>query len=287
MSPTPGWPKIPSARWRRSSTPCRRRALDAGDADFDASNLEIVSVDVGNPASNVIPGEARLVFNVRFNDLWTPQDLSAEIARRVAAAAGNTRYELTFDPTNALAFLTQRGPFTDLVAAAVKDATGVNPRLSTSGGTSDARFISRVCPVVELGLVGATMHAVDERVPLDDLDGPTWNDEARQRYRPSAPRSMPGAGENASHDNFAPRRQDAVGEPDPVRPAGDEHGVSWKTPALRRFGHRWSPKDSGVHVARPASRRAPPVAIVEPSGEAARSGEQIDVAGNQPGSTSR
>jgi succinyl-diaminopimelate desuccinylase len=148
-------------------------ALDSGDADFDASNLEIVSVDVGNPATNVIPGEVRLVFNVRFNDLWTPQDLSAEIARRVATAAGAARYELAFDPTNAVAFLTQRGPFTDLVAAAVKDATGVTPRLSTSGGTSDARFISKVCPVVELGLVGATMHAVDERVSLDDLEGLT------------------------------------------------------------------------------------------------------------------
>ena len=144
--------------------------LDSGTADFDPSNLEIVSVDVGNPATNVIPGEVRLVFNARFNDLWTPATLSAEIERRVAAAAKGARYALAFDPTNAVAFLTARGPFTDLVARAIEETTGVAPKLSTSGGTSDARFIKDACPVVEVGLVGATMHAVDERVAVDDLD---------------------------------------------------------------------------------------------------------------------
>jgi succinyl-diaminopimelate desuccinylase len=143
--------------------------LDDGAADFQPSNLEIVTVDVGNPATNVIPGEVRLVFNIRFNDLWTPQTLSAEIARRVAAAGG-ARYELRFDPTNAVAFLTPRGAFTDLMAKAVEDVTGRRPRLSTSGGTSDARFIKDACPVVEFGLVGATMHGVDERVGVDDLE---------------------------------------------------------------------------------------------------------------------
>jgi succinyl-diaminopimelate desuccinylase len=145
--------------------------LDAGGADFDPSNLEVVSVDVGNPAANVIPGEVRLVFNIRFNDVWTPETLSAEIARRVEAAAGEARFTLTFDPTNAVAFLTKRGPFTDLVAGAVEDVTGRRPALSTSGGTSDARFIKTICPVVELGLTNATIHAVDERVALDDLEG--------------------------------------------------------------------------------------------------------------------
>jgi succinyl-diaminopimelate desuccinylase len=144
--------------------------LDSGTADFDPSNLEIVSVDVGNPATNVIPGEARLVFNVRFNDRWTPATLSAEIERRVAAAAKGARYSLAFDPTNAVAFLTAPGPFTDLVARAIEETTGVKPKLSTSGGTSDARFIKSACPVVEIGLVGATMHAVDERVAVDDLE---------------------------------------------------------------------------------------------------------------------
>jgi succinyl-diaminopimelate desuccinylase len=144
--------------------------LDSGTADFDPSNLEVVSVDVGNPATNVIPAEARLVFNVRFNDRWTPATLAAEIERRVAAAAKGARTTLAFDPTNAVAFLTARGPFTDLVARAIEETTGVRPKLSTSGGTSDARFIKDACPVVDFGLVGATMHAVDERVAVDDLE---------------------------------------------------------------------------------------------------------------------
>ncbi len=144
--------------------------LDQGNADFQPSNLEVVSVDVGNPAANVIPGEVRLAFNVRFNDLWTPESLAAEIARRVGAAAGGARTTLAFEPTNAVAFLTRPGPFTDLVAAAVLDVTGRRPELSTGGGTSDARFIKNACPVVELGLVNATIHAVDERVALDDLE---------------------------------------------------------------------------------------------------------------------
>jgi succinyl-diaminopimelate desuccinylase len=147
--------------------------LDAGGADFQPSNLEVVSVDVGNPAANVIPGEVRLVFNIRFNDAWTPETLPAEIARRVEAAAGEARFTLTFDPTNAVSFLTKRGPFTDLVAAAVEDVMGRRPALSTSGGTSDARFIKAICPVVELGLTNATIHAVDERVALEDLEGLT------------------------------------------------------------------------------------------------------------------
>jgi succinyl-diaminopimelate desuccinylase len=145
--------------------------LDAGGADFEPSNLEVVTVDVGNPAANVIPDEVRLVFNIRFNDAWTPESLSAEIARRIEAAAGGARFRLTFDPTNAVAFLTKRGPFTDLVAAAVEDVTGRRPALSTSGGTSDARFIKTICPVVELGLTNATIHAVDERVALGDIEG--------------------------------------------------------------------------------------------------------------------
>jgi succinyl-diaminopimelate desuccinylase len=144
--------------------------LDAGSADFDPSNLEVVSVDVGNLAANVIPAEVRLVFNIRFNDSWTPETLSAEIARRVEAAAGARRFSLTFEPTNAVAFLTRRGPFTDLVAGAVEDVTGRRPALSTSGGTSDARFIKNVCPVVDFGLPSATIHGVDERVALDDLE---------------------------------------------------------------------------------------------------------------------
>jgi len=144
--------------------------LDAGTPDFDASNLEIVSIDVGNRAANVIPPEVRLVFNTRFNDVWTPATLRAELERRVATAAGGARYELAFDPVNAVAFLTPRGAFTDLVARAIADVTGRTPGLSTSGGTSDARFIKDACPVVEVGLVGASMHGVDENVAAGDVE---------------------------------------------------------------------------------------------------------------------
>ena len=144
--------------------------LDSGNADFEPTNLEVVSVDVGNSAYNVIPGEVRLRFNVRFNDLWTLDSLSAEIKRRVAGADVGGRATVTFEPSNAVAFLTKPGPFTDLVAEAVSDVTGRKPSLSTGGGTSDARFIKNACPVVELGLINATIHAVNERVALDDLE---------------------------------------------------------------------------------------------------------------------
>ena len=144
--------------------------LDEGTIDFDRSNLEIVNIDVGNRASNVIPGEVRLAFNIRFNNIWTAATLAAEIERRVAAVIPGGGYELTFEPTNAVAFLTQRGPFTDLVSKAVTDVTGRVPKLATGGGTSDARFLKDVCPVVELGLVGASMHGVDEHADIGDLE---------------------------------------------------------------------------------------------------------------------
>lgn len=144
--------------------------LDAGTEHFDPSNLEVTTLDVGNPASNVIPAQARAVFNIRFNDLWTPETLAAEIERRLREAAGNTvRYEVSFEPTNAVAFLTQPGPFVAMAADAVEAETGKRPALSTTGGTSDARFIKNYCPVVEYGVVGQTMHQIDERVAIADL----------------------------------------------------------------------------------------------------------------------
>ncbi len=143
--------------------------LDAGTARFQASNLEITSIDVGNPATNVIPGRATAAFNVRFNDGWSAEGLAAELEARAARAAAGADVRLAFQSCNAPSFLTPASPFTDLVAAAVAAETGAAPELSTGGGTSDARFIQRVCPVVELGLVGDTMHMVDERVPLADL----------------------------------------------------------------------------------------------------------------------
>jgi succinyl-diaminopimelate desuccinylase len=146
-------------------------ALDGGSEHFDASNLEVTTVDVGNPASNVIPAEARATFNVRFNDLWTPETLAAELERRLREAAGNAvRYTLLLEPTNAVAFLTPPDRFVDFIADAIEGETGIRPKLSTSGGTSDARFIKDACPVVEFGLVGQTMHQVDERVTVADLD---------------------------------------------------------------------------------------------------------------------
>jgi succinyl-diaminopimelate desuccinylase len=146
--------------------------LDSGTAHFDASNLEVTSLQAGAGASNVIPAQAQAVFNIRFNDLWTPQTLAAEIERRCQAAAPG-RYELTFEPTNALAFLTQPGTFSSLLAQAIEAETGRAPKLSTTGGTSDARFIKNACEVIEFGLVGKTMHMVDERVATADVEALT------------------------------------------------------------------------------------------------------------------
>ncbi|SOR30962.1 N-succinyl-L,L-diaminopimelate desuccinylase [Methylorubrum extorquens] len=145
--------------------------LDGGTAHFDASNLEFTTIDVGNPATNVIPASAKAVFNVRFNDDWTADTLGAEIRRRLEAAAGNVvRFSLDLQPSNSPAFLTQPDAFVDRVADAIEAETGRRPALSTTGGTSDARFIKDACPVIEFGLVGQTMHETDERVAVADLD---------------------------------------------------------------------------------------------------------------------
>jgi succinyl-diaminopimelate desuccinylase len=143
--------------------------LDAGNAHFDPSNLEFTSIDIGNRVVNLIPGEARARFNIRFNDEHTRESLRARIERRAAAAAGSVRWRIDWEPSNADVFRTEPGPFIDLVAGAVAEVTSRTPALSTSGGTSDARFIKDYCPVVEFGLVGQTMHQVDERTPLADL----------------------------------------------------------------------------------------------------------------------
>ncbi len=147
--------------------------LDAGTARFDASNLEVTTIDVGNPATNVIPAQAIAAFNIRFNDTWTDATLAAELRVRAEKAADGADVTLEFLPFNAPVFATEPSPFTDLVVAAIEAAVGRRPQLSTSGGTSDARFIQKFCPVIELGLVGDTMHMVDERVPVADLDGLT------------------------------------------------------------------------------------------------------------------
>jgi succinyl-diaminopimelate desuccinylase len=144
--------------------------LDAGNSNFQPSHLEFTSVDVGNKTVNVIPGEARARFNIRFNDWHTQESLKALIEQRARKAAGNAvQFKFEWQYSNANVFVTRPGPFTDLVAEAVAGVTGRKPELSTTGGTSDARFITNYCPVVEFGLVGETMHQVDERVPLADL----------------------------------------------------------------------------------------------------------------------
>jgi succinyl-diaminopimelate desuccinylase len=143
--------------------------LDAGSAHFDPSNLEFTSVDVGNTTVNVIPPEARARFNIRFNDHHTQASLKTLVEARAGAAAQGGHFRIEWDPSNADVFLTKPGPFVELVNGAIAEVTGRQPELSTTGGTSDARFIKDYCPVVEFGLVNATMHKIDENVPTDDL----------------------------------------------------------------------------------------------------------------------
>ncbi|UGA43634.1 succinyl-diaminopimelate desuccinylase [Bradyrhizobium quebecense] len=145
--------------------------LDHGSAQFQASNLEFTTVDVGNAAGNVIPGQARAKFNIRYNDNHTQESLRRLVDERLAKACGNRiRAHIDWQPSNSNVFVTQPGPFTDLAVAAIEEVTGRKPELSTSGGTSDARFISSYCPVIEFGLVGQTMHQIDERTPVADLE---------------------------------------------------------------------------------------------------------------------
>jgi len=144
--------------------------LDKGSHKFDPSNLEFTSIDIGNPTVNLIPGEARARFNIRFNDCHDYASLKALVEQRAKKSAGDkVKWTIDWEPSNADVFYTEPSPFTDVVVGAVAEVTGKTPKLSTSGGTSDARFIKDYCPVVEFGLVGQTMHAIDERVPVKDL----------------------------------------------------------------------------------------------------------------------
>ena len=144
--------------------------LDEGSEHFSPSHLEFTSIDVGNTTVNLIPGEARARFNIRYNDRHGQTALKTLIERRAAAAAaGRLRYSFEWQPSNADVFVTKPGAFTELAVAAIADITGREPKLSTSGGTSDARFIKNYCPVLEFGLVGQTMHQIDESTPLTDL----------------------------------------------------------------------------------------------------------------------
>lgn len=146
------------------------RVLDEGYEGFQPSNLEVTTIDVGNTATNVIPATARARVNIRFNPAHRGKDLQAWIEGECAAAAeGFQARAEVMCKISGEAFLTKPGPFTDVIVAAVGEATGRVPELSTTGGTSDARFIRSLCPVVEFGLVGSTMHQVDERVPVLEI----------------------------------------------------------------------------------------------------------------------
>jgi succinyl-diaminopimelate desuccinylase len=148
-----------------------KEPLDHGSAEFQPSNLEFTSVDVGNAATNVIPAQARAKFNIRFNDCHTQESLRELIERRLAKACGNRiRAKIAWEPSNSDVFVIKPGAFTDLVISAIAEVTGRKPDLNTGGGTSDARFITRYCPVIEFGLVGQTMHQIDERTPVADLE---------------------------------------------------------------------------------------------------------------------
>ena len=140
--------------------------LDDGTPHFQPSNLEITTVDVGNPATNVIPAVASAGFNVRFNDLHTGASLSERLRRRLDAEGPAYRLDVSISGE---AFLTPPGPLSALLARACRAVLGREPELSTTGGTSDARFIRWHCPVIEFGLVSQTMHKVDERASLGDI----------------------------------------------------------------------------------------------------------------------
>jgi len=153
--------------------------LDAGTAEFPPTNLEVTAIDTGNSATNVIPSKASFAFNVRFNDTWTADSIQAELIQRLNEAANDQelragrlaiRYDITWSERPSHVFLTRDDALISSLSKAIEAKTGRHPALSTTGGTSDARFIKDYCPVVEFGLVGQTMHMVDERVAVADLE---------------------------------------------------------------------------------------------------------------------
>lgn len=156
----------PITRLIRIGSRLNAMELDDGTDWFEASNLEITTVDVGNSAHNVIPGEAYMRLSIRFNT----EHSGAGLVERVRAIVNEEAPEAWFEALiSGEAFLTEPGPLTEIVTTAIRDVTGLDPKLSTSGGTSDARYLHRLCPIVEFGLLNATMHKLDEAVAIDDL----------------------------------------------------------------------------------------------------------------------
>jgi succinyl-diaminopimelate desuccinylase len=141
--------------------------IDRGTAHFEPSSLQVTTIDIGNPATNVVPARARAVLNIRYNDSQSPARLKALVEAAIEAAGGKVEARYS---EGANAFLSAPGDLAETLGLSVEAVTGRRPLLSTSGGTSDARFIQAYCPVVELGLVGSTIHQVDERVPVAELE---------------------------------------------------------------------------------------------------------------------
>ncbi|MBN8872408.1 MAG: succinyl-diaminopimelate desuccinylase [Rhodospirillales bacterium] len=156
----------PVHRLLRALSALTAAPVDAGSEWFEPSSLQVTSIDVGNVATNVIPASARAALNIRFNDRHSGASLIAWVRATVGQHA--ERFELTTSISGE-SFLTKPGPMVDILVGAIEAATGVTPKLDTGGGTSDARFIANYCPVAEFGLVGATMHQIDERVPVAEL----------------------------------------------------------------------------------------------------------------------
>lgn len=158
----------------RLMTRLNDHVLDDGYEGFPPSNLEITTIDVGNPATNIIPAQARARLNIRFNPSHTGEDLIDWLNREAGAVQAETGLRIELEHLcSGNAFLTEPGPFVEAVQDAVEAETGRRPEASTTGGTSDARFIRALCPVLELGLVGQTMHQIDERVPVAELEALT------------------------------------------------------------------------------------------------------------------
>lgn len=145
------------------------RPLDDGSAHFQPSTIAITTLDVGNTASNVIPGVARAAFNIRFNDKHSGESLKKWLRETLDASTDGGQYDLQVSVSGE-SFITMPGPLTALVEGAVKSVLGVTPELSTTGGTSDARFIKNACPVCEFGLVGQSMHKADEHCLVADIE---------------------------------------------------------------------------------------------------------------------
>jgi succinyl-diaminopimelate desuccinylase len=156
----------PAHRLVRALAALTAAPLDAGSDWFEPSSLQITSIDIANKATNVIPASASAGLNIRFNDRHSGASLSAWL--RAALSQHAERFDLDI-AISGESFLTQPGPLVDTLRRAIARVTGIEPKLDTGGGTSDARFIARVCPVAEFGLIGATMHQMDEAVPVAEL----------------------------------------------------------------------------------------------------------------------